>query len=182
MAALLDALHARTAIVGGLSLGGYMSLAFHRAHPERVKALLIIDTGPGFRNAEAREGWNRYALETADRLEKEGLAGMPGASPEVRASHHRSAEGLVRAARGMLTQRDAGVIESLPSVAVPTLVIAGADDKPFLNATEYMAVKIPGAQKVIIPNAGHAVNLDQREAFNAAVLSFLDRLEMTPRS
>ena len=47
---------ARTAIVGGLSLGGYMSLAFHASHPERVRALLIIDTGPGFKKNEAREG------------------------------------------------------------------------------------------------------------------------------
>ncbi len=176
MAALLDAVGTPTAIVGGLSLGGYMSLAFHRAHPERVRALLIIDTGPGFRSAQAREGWNRFALETADRLEKDGLAGMPGASPEVRASHHRSAEGLVRAARGMLTQRDASVIESLPTVAVPALVIAGANDAPFLNATDYMAAKIPGAKKLVFPNAGHAVNLDQPAAFNAAVLDFLGTL------
>jgi pimeloyl-ACP methyl ester carboxylesterase len=48
MLALLDKIGARTAIVGGLSLGGYMSLAFYRAHPERVSSLLIIDTGPGF--------------------------------------------------------------------------------------------------------------------------------------
>src|SRR5271169_911608 len=44
MAALLDAVGADRAIVGGLSLGGYMSLAFHLAHPERVRGLLIIDT------------------------------------------------------------------------------------------------------------------------------------------
>src|SRR5256885_12991745 len=49
MAALLDEVGATSAIVGGLSLGGYMSLAFYRAHPERVRALLIIDTGPGSR-------------------------------------------------------------------------------------------------------------------------------------
>src|SRR3984885_10445699 len=49
MAALPDQVGAASAIIGGLSLGGYMSLAFYRAHPERVDALLIIDTGPGFR-------------------------------------------------------------------------------------------------------------------------------------
>src|SRR6201990_1277829 len=58
MLAILDEVGAEKAIVGGLSLGGYMSLAFHLAHPERVKALLIIDTGPGYRNDEARDGWN----------------------------------------------------------------------------------------------------------------------------
>ena len=57
MAALLDAVGADKAIVGGLSLGGYMSLAFYRTHPDRVRALLIIDTGPGFKKDEpARSG------------------------------------------------------------------------------------------------------------------------------
>src|SRR6202163_584330 len=73
MAALLDEVGARSAIVGGLSLGGYMALAFYRAHPERVRALLIIDTGPGFQQDEAREAWNKRAYETADRFEREGL-------------------------------------------------------------------------------------------------------------
>src|SRR6202012_2069421 len=59
--ALLDKAGADKAIVGGLSLGGYMSLAFYRAHPERVRALLIIDTGPGFRKDSARDQWNRTA-------------------------------------------------------------------------------------------------------------------------
>src|SRR5437764_660410 len=58
MAALLDKAGAASAIVGGLSLGGYMSLAFYRMHPKRVRALLIIDTGPGFRKDDAREAWN----------------------------------------------------------------------------------------------------------------------------
>src|SRR3979490_2392082 len=54
MAALLDKVGADSAIVGGLSLGGYMSLAFYRAHPQRVRALLIIDTRPGFKKKHAR--------------------------------------------------------------------------------------------------------------------------------
>ena len=98
------------------------------------------------------------------------------ASPEVMASHHRSAEGLTFAARGMLTQHNAAVIDALPGISVPAVVIVGANDKPFLNAADYMAKKIPGAEKVMIPDAGHAVNLDQPAAFNAAVLDLLDRL------
>ncbi len=74
MAALLDEVGADSAIVGGLSLGGYMSLAFYRAHPERVDALLIIDTGPGFKKDDAREAWNKRAHDTGDRFEREGLA------------------------------------------------------------------------------------------------------------
>ncbi|WP_291688747.1 alpha/beta fold hydrolase [Bradyrhizobium sp.] len=179
MAALLDAVGAETAIVGGLSLGGYMSLAFHRAHPDRVRALLIIDTGPGFKKDEAREAWNKRALETGDRFDREGLAVLRSGSRERSTVSHRDASGLARAARGMLTQRDARVIESLPGIRVPSLVVVGADDTPFLAAADYMAAKIPGATKVVIPAAGHAVNIDQPQAFIDAVLPFLDSL---PRS
>ena len=177
MAALLDAVGAEQAIVGGLSLGGYMSLAFYRAHPDRVRALLIIDTGPGFKKDEAREVWNKRAHDTGDRFEREGLEVLKSASRERSSVTHRDASGLARAARGMLTQRDARVIESLPDIKVPSLIVVGADDTPFLAASDYMAAKIPGAQKVVIPAAGHAVNIDQPQAFIDAVLPFLDGLD-----
>jgi pimeloyl-ACP methyl ester carboxylesterase len=176
MAALLDAAGARKAIIGGLSLGGYMSLAFHRKYPERVRALLIIDTGPGFKKDEARAAWNQRAIETARSFETEGLGGLKSRGKEAARSTHRNAEGLALAARGMLTQHNASVIESLPGIAVPSLIVVGAEDKPFLAASDYMAAKIPGAQKVVVPAAGHAVNLDQPAAFNEAVGRFLDAL------
>jgi pimeloyl-ACP methyl ester carboxylesterase len=179
MVALLDEAGARQAIIGGLSLGGYMSLAFYRAHPERVRALLIIDTGPGFKKDDAREAWNKRAHETGDRFEREGLAVLQTLSRERSSVSHRDASGLARAARGMLTQRDARVIESLPDIKVPALVVVGADDTPFLAASDYMAAKIPGAKKVVIPAAGHAVNIDQPQAFIDAVLPFLDSLPPT---
>ncbi|QWG23373.1 alpha/beta hydrolase [Bradyrhizobium sediminis] len=179
MAALLDEVGADSAIVGGLSLGGYMSLAFYRAYPERVRALLIIDTGPGFRKDDAREAWNRRAHGTGDRFEREGLGVLKSFSRERADASHRDASGLARAARGMLTQHDARVIESLPDIRVPSLVVVGADDTPFLAASDYMAAKIPGARKVVIPAAGHAVNIDQPQAFIEAVLPFLDSLDAT---
>src|SRR5215212_11401327 len=147
MAALLDEVGAASAIVGGLSLGGYMSLAFYRAHPQRVRALLIIDTGPGFKKDEARDAWNTRAHDTGERFEREGLEVLKSLSRERSSVSHRDASGLARAARGMLTQRDARVIESLPDVRVPSLIIVGAEDTPFLAASDYMAAKIPGARK-----------------------------------
>ena len=177
MAALLDAVGARKAIIGGLSLGGYMSLAFNRVHPDRVEALLIFDTGPGYRNDEAREGWNRTSIARAERFERDGLSVLGNASAEVRIVTHRSADGLAKAARGMLTQRNPNVINSLPTIGVPALVVVGANDTPFIAASDYMAAKIPGAKKVVIPGAGHAANIDQPEAFNRAVVEFLDGLQ-----
>jgi len=173
MVALLDEVGAKTAIVGGLSLGGYMSLAFHVKHPDRVRALLIIDTGPGYRKDEGRDGWNRNALKTAERFEKDGLGQLQAASRERSSATHRNAIGLAKAARGMLTQRDARVIDSLPEIKVPSLVLVGDKDTPFLAAADYMAAKIPGAKKIVLADAGHALNIDQPRAFNDAVEAFI---------
>ncbi len=158
MAALLDACGAARAIVGGLSLGGYLSLAFWMTWPERVAALLLCDTGPGFRSDEARQKWNDRSLATAARLERDGELGQ------------------ARAARGMLTQQDGRVMDALPSVDVPVLVVVGADDKPFLGAADYVTAKISGAELVVIPDAGHSCNLDQPELFNARVAEFLSQM------
>ncbi len=78
MAALLDTVGAKTAIVGGLSLGGYMSLAFHRVHPERVEALLIIDTGPGYKNDEARARLEPHVPEDRRALLRDRGPGRAG--------------------------------------------------------------------------------------------------------
>jgi pimeloyl-ACP methyl ester carboxylesterase len=175
MAALLDAVDAPTAVIGGLSLGGYMSLSFNVAFPNRVRALMLFDTGPGYRSDSGRDGWNRIAAQRAKELETKGLKAL-GSSGEVALSRHRSAQGLAHAARGMLAQTDGTVMASLPGIRVPTLVLVGALDQPFLAATDYMAAKIPGAKRVVIDGAGHASNIDQPREFNAAVASFLGAL------
>ncbi len=172
IAAVLKAAGATSAVIGGLSLGGYMSLAFYLKHPAMVRALMLFDTGPGYRNPQAREGWNETAFTRAKAFEERGLDALAGGA-EVRISTHRSAPGLAMAARGMLAQFDSRVIESLEKIKVPTLVLAGSKDQPFLAATDYMAAKIPGAQKAIIDDAGHAANIHQPEAFNRTVLEFL---------
>jgi len=177
MAGLLEFLKEDSAVVGGLSLGGFMSLAFHLAHPEVVRALVLCDTGPGYRNPEARAGWNRAAEKRALDLEARGMDAL-GSSSEVRATarYHRSAQGLAHAARGMLAQVDARIIDHLPEIRVPTLVIVGELDEPFIGASEYMAAKIPGARLEVIPGAGHAANLDNPDHFNRVLSAFLDSL------
>lgn len=175
MAAILDHLGIEKAVIGGLSLGGYMSLAFNLKYSERVRALMLFDTGPGYNNPKGREAWNETAFRRAERFEQKGLDAL-GQGAEVRISVHRSAEGLAKAARGMLAQFNDSVIRSLEQIEVATLVLVGANDEPFLGATDYMANKIPGATKVVIPGAGHASNLDQPAAFDAAVREFLGSL------
>jgi pimeloyl-ACP methyl ester carboxylesterase len=133
MRVLLEHVGVERAVVGGLSLGGYASLAFYMAHPEMVRALVIISSGPGFRNAEARAQWNERAHRRAAELETQGLAALEGGSADMTASRgwHRSAQALAHAARGMLAQEDARVIDSLPAIKVPTLVVLGDRDDPF---------------------------------------------------
>jgi pimeloyl-ACP methyl ester carboxylesterase len=175
MAAVLDACGVETAVIGGLSLGGVMSLGFHIAHPERVRALVLCDTGPGFRNPDARAAWNERALARAQELEERGLDAARGGG-ETRLGSHRSARGLAGAARGMLAQFDDSLIRSLPAIRVPTLVLVGSEDRNFLGAADYMTAKIAGARKAVVDGAGHAANLDRPKAFNAAVGEFLDGL------
>jgi pimeloyl-ACP methyl ester carboxylesterase len=177
MRALLAHLGVERAVIGGLSLGGYVSLAFYLAHPEMVRALVICDSGPGYRSADARAAWNQRAQERAAALEARGLEAL-GKSREVRESLglHRSAQGLAHAARGMLAQEGSRVIDGLSRIAVPTLIIVGDQDQPFLAPCEYMAKKIPGARLEVIRGAGHSSNLDQPEAFNRVLLDFLASL------
>lgn len=173
MAALLDHLGFERAVIGGLSLGGYMSLAFHATYPARVNGLLIIDCGPGYKKDAPRAAWNKTAHDRAAAIEKHGSAALAGGSAERASATHKDINGLVYAARNMLTQHNARIIESLPTIKVPALVVAGADDEPFLVATDYMAKKIEGAEKLIVSGAGHAVNMDQPQAFNDGVQAFL---------
>ena len=178
MQALLRHLAVERAVIGGLSLGGTVSLAFYLAHPEMVRALVICDSGPGYRNAEARAAWNKRAHDRAAELESRGLEVLAGRSREMREAmgHHASAQGLAHSARGMLAQEGSEVIDGLGSIKVPTLVIVGDQDQPFLAPCEYMAKKIPGARLEVIPGAGHSSNLDQPAIFNRVLGDFLASL------
>jgi pimeloyl-ACP methyl ester carboxylesterase len=173
MLMLLDVLASGRAALCGMSLGGYLSLALAASHPERVAALILVDTGPGFRREEPRERWNAFAQRTATALERDGLAAVP-ASPE--AGSHLNTIGLAHTARRVMAQRDARVIDSLATIAVPTLVVVGALDANFLSAADYMAAKIPGARKAVLEGAGHAANIEAAEAFNAVVREFLEEI------
>ena len=158
MAALLDVAGAARAVLAGHSLGGFLSLEFQLANRARVAGLILIDTGPGYRKDEPRAGWNKRA---------EGFA------REFEAKGGERALGLARAARGILAQHDARVLESLPAIAVPTLVVVGEHDTPFLAGSRYMAEKIPGAKLEVIANAGHSPAAEQPEVFSRVTSEFL---------
>ena len=172
MAALLDHLEIDQAVIAGHSLGGFMSLSFNVAHPDRVKALVLQGCGPGYRRDEPRLAWNERAERRARTLEEGGLPALGGGA-EVGESVQGSANGLAFAARGILSQVDSRVMDSVKVISVPTLVICGDGDKPYVDGARYMGDRIPGATYVEVPGAGHGVNVEKPDAVNAALEAFL---------
>jgi pimeloyl-ACP methyl ester carboxylesterase len=180
----------RAAVLAGLSFGGLASLHFTLRHPERVRGLLLVDSGPGFKNPKAQAGWAKATDKTAAFVEARGMrafvekagATMVGLRPELPAAQAAAAAieaqnpaGVARFARHVAGVAPP-VIDELASVEVPALVIVGENDEPYLRAAEVMAAKLPRAEKLVIPDAGHIVNIEAAEVFDAAAIAFLKRV------
>jgi pimeloyl-ACP methyl ester carboxylesterase len=178
----------RRAVLGGLSFGGLASLHFTLAHPERVRGLVLIASGPGFKNPEAQARWEEQVERIAARLEERGFEGYVdgraartaiGLRPELPAAQAAGRAILAQDPRAVARfgRRVAGpvpgVIDELGKLDVPTLVLVGERDADYLRAAEVMAARIPGAQHVLVPRGGHVVNIEEAEAFNRALLEFL---------
>jgi pimeloyl-ACP methyl ester carboxylesterase len=177
----------RPAVLAGLSFGGLASLHFADRHPDRVRGLLLIDSGPGFKNPKAQAGWEIATQKTADFVEKRGMrvfvekaaATTVGGRPELPAA--------MAAAEAIAAQDPAGIarfaryvagvappmIDALASIDVPALVIVGENDEPYLRAADVMTAKLPRAEKLTIAGAGHIVNIEAADLFDAAVVEFL---------
>jgi pimeloyl-ACP methyl ester carboxylesterase len=156
-----------------------------------VRALLLIDSGPGFKNPEAAARWLAQVERTAARLEERGMeALLTGRAVETSVGRRPELPATRAAAQAIAAQAPAGlarfgrrvagpapcVIDELPRIPAPALVVVGAEDEAYLRAAEVMAAKLPGASRVVIPGAGHIVNIEEAEAFNAAVAAFLAEL------
>jgi 3-oxoadipate enol-lactonase len=185
LAALLDALDIRKAVVAGLSMGGYIAFALWRRHPERVQALVLADTRAEPDSPQARAnrdaaavrvreiGSAAYAEEMLPRL----LAPSSVANPRLRDRALRMmaaqpVQGIVAALGGLRDRADSR--DLLPGVTVPTLVIVGCEDSltPPADART-MAGAIPNARLVEVPRAGHLSPLENPRAVNAALRQFL---------
>jgi 3-oxoadipate enol-lactonase len=188
LAALLDHLKIRRAVVGGLSMGGYITLAFWRRYPERVRGLILADTRAEPDSAAAQAGRSAamarvqqtgaaaYADEMLPRLLASGNLANPKIVGAVRTiMAEQPAAGIVGALGGLRDRADSRA--TLPTITVPTLVIVGEADgiTPPADAGA-MAAQIPGARLAVIPNAGHLSPLENPRAFNTAVRAFLRQL------
>ena len=186
VAGLMDVLGMQDAVICGLSMGGYAAFAFLRKYPQRVKGLILADTRPAADTAEARANRENVA-RIAETQGTEAIADLqvPKLISEYTRQHHLEIElrirqminaatpqGIAAASRGMAQRADSTAL--LSTIAFPTLVIVGEQDSltPPSVAQDY-AAKIPNAQFIVIPHAGHLSNLEQPEAFLQVVSGFL---------
>jgi 3-oxoadipate enol-lactonase len=186
IARLLTSLEIRSAVVCGLSMGGYIAFALLRRHHALVRGLVLCDTRATPDTPENRAG----RLESAVQVETGGISAFNDAllpkllSPATRRSspqleeHVRSmmagvSPGAVAATlRGLAGRPDSTPL--LRSIAVPTQVAVGEDDQITpVGEAQLMARGIPGSLMQIIPDAGHLPNLENPAVFNRMLGGFL---------
>jgi pimeloyl-ACP methyl ester carboxylesterase len=169
---VLDQAGSERAVVGGLSMGAGVALRFALAHPERVQGLVLASFPAGAgRGAAAR------AAEFARVLDEEGLLaagerfvwgeGSGFSEPEARLVKQGFREHDTHALAHVLRELIAGqpgieaLAPELRRVAVPALVVAGERDVSSLTASRELARALPSARLVVVPGAGHIVNLER---------------------
>jgi len=183
---LMDHLEISRAAIGGLSMGGYVALAFYKQFPSRVRAFVLADTRA---QADTEEGKQTRAQQ-AEKALNEGMAGIADAmlpkllTPETVSKRPEvvkrvrdmmlktKPEGAAAALHGMAERENQR--ELLTKITAPTLIMVGAEDAitPVADS-EKMYAAIPDSRLVVIENAGHVSNLERTEQFNDALLSFL---------
>jgi pimeloyl-ACP methyl ester carboxylesterase len=188
IAALMDHLGIRRAMLVGLSMGGYVALAFYRQFELSVRGLILADTRPQGDTEEGKLARAQQAKQIlmegmpviADNmlpklLHPETVSKRPGVVRRVREMILQTKPaGAVAALQGMATREDH--TEFLSRIIVPTLIVVGSDDAitPLQDA-ETMHQKIRGSRLVTIDNAGHVSNLEQPDKFNQEVVDFLSQ-------
>jgi 3-oxoadipate enol-lactonase len=189
VARLLGELRVEQAVVGGLSMGGYVALAFARRHAGRLRGLVLADTKAEPDDEAARANRDRLiafaANSTGAAVVEQMLPKLVGTDtmanrPEVlemvrHIAGAQVAAGIVGALRALRDRPDAR--PGLGAIAVPTLVVVGRDDTLTPPAqSEALAGRIRGARLAILDGAGHLSNLERPSHFTAAIRSFLEGL------
>ena len=191
---LMAALEIKDAVLVGLSMGGYISLAFYRNYPGDVRAMILADTRAGADTHDAR----KRRLNSARKAETEGAAAIademiekllgpstiqhrPEVVGRVRSMiEANSPSGIAAAQRAMASRLDSTYI--LAGIDCPVLIAVGAEDSltPVAEA-EAMRNGIPHSRMVVIPAAGHLSNLEQPAEFNRALAEFIRELRRVER-
>src|SRR5678815_2720341 len=191
VASLLETLNISRATIGGLSMGGYVALAFYRLFPLRVRSLVLADTRAQADTDEGKENREKQAQKALS----EGMEGIADGllpkllAPETVTKHpeivkrlrgmmaETNPEGAAAALRGMAGRQDQ--TSFLSRIIAPTLILVGSEDAVTPVAdSELMHREIGGSRLKIIEGAGHVSNLERPEEFNAALVKFLNDVEV----
>jgi 3-oxoadipate enol-lactonase len=189
--ALLRHLNIERAVIGGLSMGGYVTFALHRLAAQRFRAIILADTRAEADSPEARAGRDQMTenvrahgapaaaeamlpkLLRPRALTDPALAGVREATRDIILGNSPAA--ILDAIEALKTRPDS--TSTLAQITAPTLILIGAEDQTTpLPLSESMHAQVRSSSLVVIPDAGHAANLDQPEAFNAALWKFVGRL------
>lgn len=175
-------------VLGGLSMGGYVAMSFARRHPERLAGLIFADTRSEPDDAAGKINRDRmialvrefgpakvYDAMIPKLVSEETQSRRPDVIAELkRIARRQTSAGMIGGLKALRDRPDA--TPGMSGIAVPTLVLVGERDgiTPPAEA-EGLARAIPGSQFAVIPGAGHLSNLENPEAFNAAVAEFLKK-------
>jgi len=128
-------------VLVGHSLGGYLALAHAATRPGATRGIVVLNTGPGYRDPDKRRQWNEMTRRNAQRF------------------------GIPEQATNLNLQEDSVVMDRLAEVATPTLVLVGADDRPeYLGSGQYLERKMPDARFRVIEGGGHSMHEDSHAA------------------
>jgi len=194
--AVLDGLKIDQAHIVGLSMGGLATLHFGLAYPSRARSLLVAGAGYGSERGE-REKFRAEAVVIAAKLEKEGMAAFaqayaygptrvqfeakdPRGFAEFKAMlAEHSAKGAANTQLGLQRERPSifDLEDKLAACRVPMLVVTGDEDWPCLLPGVFIKRTCPTAALLVIPNSGHAINIEEPAAFNAALADFLAQVD-----
>lgn len=184
--ALMDGLELEDAVIGGLSMGGYVAFAMYRLEPSRFAGLVLADTRPQAETAQAREG----RLHVRELLAKDGPAGVAAhlLSKQLGETTRRERPDIVEQTRALIESASAEAIDSaidalmarpdstpgLDAISCATLVLVGEHDEvtPVAEA-EAMHRAIRRSTLAVIPGAGHLPNLEQPDVFSRGLCDFL---------
>jgi len=191
----LVAINARPCVLAGLSMGGYIALAFAKKYPSDLVGLMLVDTKAEEDTAQAKEGRGKM-IEVARTQGSKAIAEqmMPKMISEQRLKHSPAVVGRLREImencpaktieHALAAMRDRpDRTEMLASIAAPTLIIVGQEDAitpP--KVAEEMKKQIPKAELVIVPGAGHMSPMEQPSLVTNAMRQFLERVAAQGKS
>jgi pimeloyl-ACP methyl ester carboxylesterase len=194
--AVLDAFAIDKAHVVGISMGGFATLHFGFAYPDRALSLVVAGCGYGAEPGK-RQQFHDETAKTIALIEREGMAVAsrsyaqgpsrvqfenkdPRGWSEFAANlAGHSTRGSALTMRGVQAERPSlwDLTDEMRRLEVPTLVVTGDEDDPCLEPGLLMKRTIPTAALVVFPNTGHAVNLEEPELFNRALDEFFHQVE-----